>query len=107
MDKYLAHVAFTFGNSTKILSKKGTEFKNSFCEEVAKLLGVECKIYSPVYRPQANGQIEGFHKFLKECIAKHIIGDLKWDNVFPPAAVAYNWFPNEHSKEASFFLMFG
>ena len=106
MDKYLAHVAFTFGNSRKMLSDNGTEFKNSPFEEVAKLLGIECKIYSPVYRPQANGQIEAVHKFLKECIAKHIFGDFEWDIVLPLAAAAYNWFPNEHPKEASFFLIF-
>ena len=33
---------------------------------------VERKIYSPPYRPQSNGRIEGFHKFLKNCLAKHI-----------------------------------
>ena len=70
MDKYLAHVAFRFGSSRKMLSDNGTELKNSLFEEVTKLLGVEYKIYSPVYRPHANGWIEGFHKFLKECIAK-------------------------------------
>ena len=55
VDKYLTHIAFTFGNSRKILSDNGTEFKNALFEEVAKQLGVERKIYSPVYRPQANG----------------------------------------------------
>ena len=136
VDKYLTHVTFTFGNSRKILSDNGTEFKNTLFEEVAKQLGVERKIYSPVYRPQANGQIKGFHKFLKECISKHMVevcdnhsklsvrhvSDVKqvtplegtvqlileWDDILPlAAAAAYNWFPNEHSKEQAFFLMFG
>ena len=44
MDKYLAHVTFTFGNSRKILSDNGTEFKNTLFEEVAKQLGVERKV---------------------------------------------------------------
>ena len=107
VDKYLTHVAFAFRSSRKILSDNGTEFKNSLFDEVAKQLGVERKIYSPVYRPQANGRIEGFHKFLKECISKHLVNSLEWDNVLPLAAAAYNWFPNEHSKEPAFFLMFG
>ena len=95
--------------SRKILSDNGTEFKNSLFEEVAKLLGVECIRSTHQYTDlkQMDGWIEGFHKFLKECIAKHIVGDLEWDDVLPLAAAAYNWFPNEHSKEASFFLMFG
>ena len=79
-------------------SKDIGEFKNALFEEVAKQLGVERKIYSPVYRPQANGQIEGFHKFLKECISKHMVNSLEWDDILPLAATAYNWFPNEHSK---------
>ena len=102
VDKYLAHVAFTFGNSRKILSDNGTEFKNTLFEEVAKQLGVERKIYSPVHRPQANGCIEGFHKFLKECISKHMVNSLEWDNILPLAAATYNWFPNEHSKKQHF-----
>ena len=36
VDKYLIHVAFMFGNSRKILSDNGTEFKNALFEEVAK-----------------------------------------------------------------------
>ena len=55
VDKYLTHVAFTFGNSQKILLDNGIEFKNALFEEVAKQLGVERKIYSAVYRPQATG----------------------------------------------------
>ena len=51
--------------------------------------------------------IEGFHKFLKECISKHMVNNLEWDDILPLAATAYNWFPNEHSKEPAFFLMFG
>ena len=74
---------------------------------MAKQLGVKRKIYSPVYRLQANGCIEGFHKFLKECISKHMVNNLEWDDILPLAAAAYNWFPNEHSKEPAFFLMFG
>ena len=107
MDKYLTHVTFTFGVSRKILSDNGTEFKNSLFKEVAKQLGVEHKIYSQVYRPQANGRIEGFHKFLKECITKHLVRSLEWDDILPLADAAYKWFPNEHWKEPSFFLMFG
>ena len=48
------------------------------------------------YRPQANGCIEGFHKFLKACISKHRVNNLEWDDILPLAATAYNWFPNEH-----------
>ena len=42
----------------------GTEFKNKLFEEVAKQLGVEYKAYTAPYRPQHNGKIEGFHKYM-------------------------------------------
>ena len=35
-----------------------------------------------------------------------MVNNLEWDDILPLAA-AYNWFPNEHSKEPAFFLMFG
>ena len=62
----------------KILSDNGTEFSNKLFETVAKELGVEHKIYSPPYRPQSNGRIEGFHAFLKTCLAKHVSPSVEW-----------------------------
>ena len=73
------------------------------CEQ----LGVKHKIYLPPYRPQSNGRIESFHCFLKACISKHITPQIEWDDVVPLACVAYNFLPNEHSKESPFFLIFG
>ena len=104
---YLKHVHHVFGPSRKILSDNGTEFKNDLFDRVAKELGVEHKVYSPPYHPQSNGRIEGFHLFLKACMAKHISPGLEWDEVCPIATAAYNFLPNEHARESPFFLMFG
>ena len=104
---YMDNVYCQFGRSIKILSDNGTEFKNKLMEEVSEELGVEYKIYSPPYRPQSNGRIESFHYFLKACIAKHIAPQLEWDDIVPLACAAYNFLPNEHSRESPFFLMFG
>ena len=76
-------------------------------EEASKELGVEYKVYSPPYRPQSNGRMESFHYFLKACIAKLINPQLEWDDVVPLACAAYNFLPNEHSRESPFFLMYG
>ena len=76
-------------------------------EEVSKELGVEYKIYSPPYRPQSNGRVESFHYFLKACIARHIAPQLEWDDIVLLACAAYNFLPNEHSRESPFFLVFG
>ena len=85
----------------------GTEFKNDLFSRVVEQLGVERKIYSPPYRPQSNGLIKRFHKFLKSCQAKHISRHIEWDNVVPLATASYNWLPNQHSKESPFFNIFG
>ena len=100
----LHHVYSKFGGSEKILSDNGTEFKNKLFKEVADQLGVEYKVYTPPYRPQCNSKIEGFHKYLKSCIAKHIINNMDWDEFTDLATATYNFVPNVTSP---FFLMFG
>ena len=107
LQAYIEHVYSKFGGSIKILSDNGTEFKNKIFEQVAKELGVDYKLYTPPYHPASNGRIEGFHAFLKACISKHISPQLEWDDLVPLACAAYNFIPNEHSKESPFFLMFG
>ena len=69
---YLDHIYSLFRGSVKILMDNGTEFKNQLFKEVVSKLDTEFSIHSPPYRPQSNGKIEGFHRFLKVCIAKHI-----------------------------------
>ena len=72
INTYVKYIVCTYGTSKKILSDNGTEFKKKLFDEVAEKLGIERKVYSPSYRSQANGRIKGFHKYLKECIGKHI-----------------------------------
>ena len=107
LQAYIDNVYAKFRGSLKILSDNGTEFKNQLFEKIAKELGVKHKIYTAPYHPSSNGRIEGFHNFLKACIAKHVSSQLEWTNVIPLACAAYNFLPNEHSKESPFFLMFG
>ena len=107
LQAYVDNVYLKFGASMKILSNNGTEFKNKIFEQVAKELGVVYKLYTPPYHPTSNGRIEGFYAFLKACISKHIAPQLEWDDLVPLACAAYNFIPNEHSKESPFFLMFG
>ena len=99
-----------FGGSEKVLTDNGTEFKNKLINEVCEQLGVKHKIYSPPYRPQSNGRIESFHYFLKACISKYIMPQVKWDDVVPLACAAYqmNTQKKAHSslclEEMQFYL---
>ena len=63
--------------------------------------------YTPIYSPQCNGRIEGFHRFLKACVGKQIQQGLEWDDLVWKATAAYNFFPTESSGFSPFFLMFG
>ena len=102
MTAWRNHSTFAFGVSRKLLTNNGTEFKNDLFSRATKELGVERTIYSLPYRSQSNGYIEGFHKFLKSCLAKHISRHREWDDVVPLAAALYNWLLNQHSKESHF-----
>ena len=104
---YMQHVYSVLGGSTKILTDNGTEFKNEVFKEMLQSLGTEKLIHSPPYRPQSNGRIEGFHHYLKACIAKHMCAGLEWDEVTAMATAAYNHFLNMSAKESAFFLMYG
>ena len=104
---YMDHIYCSFGGSIKILTDNGTEFKNKLFTEVVSKLGTGFSIHSPPYRPQSNGKIEGFHRFLKTCIGKHINYGLEWDELTPMATACYNFFPNCNARESAFFIMFG
>ena len=105
MKAYTDNICCVFGPSKKILTDNGTEFKNKLWTDVFKRMCTEHRT-SPIYSPQCNGRIEGFHKFLKTTIGKQPQKGLEWDNVIPKATSAYNFFPTQSSKEAPFFLMF-
>ena len=104
---YMDHIYSNFGGSIKILMDNGTEFKNKLFKEVVEKLGTEFSIHSPPYRPQSNGKIEGFHRFLKTCIGKHINYGFEWDELTPMATACYNFFLNCNARESAFFVMFG
>ena len=76
-------------------------------KQVCETLGVK-HIFSPVYTPESNRHFEGWHRFFKACIAKHIRGGgVEWDELVPLAVSAYNFFLCQSSKELPFVLMFG
>ena len=76
-------------------------------DNICTKLGIK-RVFTPVYTPECNGKLEGWHKFFKACVAKHIQGNsVEWDELVPLAAAAYNFFPCQASKESPFVLMFG
>ena len=106
-EAYQDSIYCVFGGSSRMLMDNGSEFKNKEMHEVCDTLGLK-HIFSPVYTPQSNRRLEGWHRFFKACIAKHIHGGgVEWDELVPLAVSAYNFFPCQSSKESPFVLMFG
>ena len=104
---YRDHVYCIFGGSSSMLTDNGTEFKNEDMDSICNKLDIK-RVFTPVYTPECNGKLEGWHKFFKACVAKHIQGStVEWDELVPLAAAAYNFFPCQASKESPFVLMFG
>ena len=104
---YREHVYCIFGGSSSMLTDNGTEFKNEDMDSICTKLGIR-RVFTPVYTPECNGKLEGWHKFFKACVAKHIRGNsVEWDELVPLAVAAYNFFPCQASKESPFVLMFG
>ena len=66
--------------------------------QVASTLRMK-QVFSCPYYPHGNGCFENVHNFLKMCLWKHVSSELVWDEVVYIAFVAYNFVPNEHSKE--------
>ena len=103
---YMNHIYCICGPSKTILSDNDSEFKNKMWKEVFERFKTEHR-YTPIYSPQCNGRIEGFHRFLKACVGKQIQQGLEWDDLVWKATAAYNFFPTESSGFSPFFLMFG
>ena len=80
VNAHMNNICCVFGPSKKILTDDGTEFKNKMWTEVFKRLRTEHRT-SPIYSPQCNGRIEGFHKFLKATIGKQLHRGLEWDDL--------------------------
>ena len=103
---YINHIYCVCRPSKTILSDNGSKFKNNMWKEVFEHFKTEHR-YTPIYSPQCNGRIEGFHRFLKACVGKQIQQGLEWDDLVWKATAAYNFFPTESSGFSPFFLMFG
>ena len=85
----------------------GTEFKNTFMDQVLQQLGIE-RIFSAPYHPQSNGKLEVFHKYLKPTLKKLCKKDpANWDKYLNQVLTSYRIMPNLATAESPFFLVFG
>ena len=85
-----------------ILSKNGTEFKNTLMDQVLKQLGIEIIVSAP-YHPQSNDKLEVFHKYLKPTLKRLCEKDpSNWDKYINQVLSSYRVTLNL----ATFFLVY-
>ena len=57
----------TFGVPLYLTTDRGSQFESELFECLAKTIGF-CRLRTTAYHPQSNGQIERFHRTLKEAL---------------------------------------
>ena len=68
--------------------------------DVTPQLGI-WHIFSSHYRPQANGRVESFHKFLRNCIRIFTIKeDIEWNKIVNIICGVYSCFLNGESHDS-------
>ena len=78
-----------FGTPESIRTDAGTEFNNSFLQNIMKRLGVQVKVGAP-YNHQSN-PVERFHKTLWALLRdKMSNGEQDWEKSLPSVELAYN-----------------
>ena len=97
------------GCPTKILSDRGSHFKNQMIEELTKRFEIK-HLFSTPYHPQTNGLVERFNRTLCESLAKNVSlmdgEESEWDLFIAPTLFAYRTSKNSVTKMTPFFLMY-
>ena len=88
-----------FGVPLYITTNQGPQFESNLFAELAKLLGF-AHMRSAPYHPQANGNIERYHRTLKASLAA---SHLPWIQALPVVLPSHHIIPN--SQGVSSFQM--
>ena len=93
------------GCPQKILSDRGTHFKNRLIENLMNKFEIS-HLFSTPYHPQTNGLVERFNRTLCESLAKlKKIDD--WDTHIAPVLFAYRTSKHSTTNISPFFLLYG
>lgn len=65
-------------------------------------------IFTSVYHPEANGQVERFHRVLNDMLSKLSSHEIEaWDDKLPDVLAAYRIGISETTKFSPYFLLYG
>ena len=96
-----------FGCPYRLLTDLGAEFESDIMHELCRLMCID-KIRCTVYRPQANGQLERFHRTLNSMIAKVVADNHRdWHEHIPGILAAYRATTHESTGFTANRLVLG
>jgi len=95
------------GCPLKILSDRGTHFKNQMIAQLMAKFQIGQKFSTP-YHPQTNGMVERFNRTLCESLAK-LSNEHKndWDQYIAPTLFAYRTTRHSTTRISPFYLLYG
>nr|XP_058943740.1 uncharacterized protein K02A2.6-like [Pocillopora verrucosa]XP_058954777.1 uncharacterized protein K02A2.6-like [Pocillopora verrucosa] len=89
----LADIFARFGNPKVLITDNGRQFVAEEFQDFMKANGIQHRRVSP-YFPQANGQVERFHRYLKHSIRAAELDGLSWTEVLPTILQVYRSTPH-------------
>ena len=110
---FLNEWIYKYGVHQQILAYNGSQFHSGIIKCLDKIMGIK-HLFTSRYHPQTNGQIERFHRFLKERLVivsqqrelELLKGD-RWDVMIPSITAAYNATPTRMTGLSPHELVFG
>src|SRR3954462_5871968 len=94
------------GCPQKILTDRGTHFKNQLVEALIQQFEIQHLLSTP-YHPQTNGLVKRFNRTLCESLARLSLKNNDWDLYIAPTLFAYRTTKHSTTKIEPFFLVYG
>ncbi|CAF4416553.1 unnamed protein product [Rotaria sp. Silwood2] len=96
-----------FGTPRCILTDNGTHFTSTIMNELIKQIG-STHLYTTLYHPQSNGQVERFNSTMDAKIsALSNLQKTDWDDQLPFVTFNYNTTIHASTKQIPFEMMYG
>jgi transposase InsO family protein len=104
---YATHVIARHGTGSILVTDQGKSFTSVFFRETCRILGVK-QINSSAYHPQANGQIERYHKTMNQGLSHYVnASGTNWDTLVPFYLMGYRATPHCSSGYSPYYLLHG
>ena len=104
-EAFIQDCILIYGIPSEIITDQGTNFVSKMFSTCCKLLEIT-RVYTAVYRPQSNGSLERYHRFLKDNL-RCSKGTQEWDEVIKFVAFAYNISQHTSTKISPYEALFG